>query len=500
NDLKGEHEPLFMEEVIAGRPIFSLPSTFYGFRLRYGRSRNTGLASVGVHPAAMKVLKGFVATGTQLRLEKPGKAGVAVPVETIEGPVVKLRDGSVVKVETPELAEKVADKIEEILFLGDVLVGFGEFVENNTPLSPPGFVEEWWREHLRLSLSIKGLPNEGELGIAKERLLSFLNEPLKVKPTPQEALTLSRRLGVPLHPRYTYFWEAISLGELKHLRASLSNAKKEFNGAFAVKLSLPYDEKVKKTLEKLCVPHLVIDGAIAVDEDAPILWACLNPNAPVNELRNISAREAVEKISGFRILPKGGSFVGARMGRPEKAKRREMKPLVHCLFPLSLFGGPQRNLMEAAERNEAISIEVANRKCPSCRETVIYPVCPKCGSRSIVKKSCPSCGRSLNSNQNFCPTCGREAALYRKLTINIKEVVKAACDRLGVAPPNLVKCVKGLSNEGRIPEPIEKGILRAEHGLSVFKDGTTRFDATNAPLSHFKPSEIRAAVERNMNR
>lgn len=495
NDPKGEHEPLFMEEVIAGRPIFSLPSAFYGFRLRYGRSRSTGLASVGVHPATMKVLKDFVATGTQLRLEKPGKAGIVVPVETIEGPVVKLIDGSVVKVETQELAEKVAGKVEEILFLGDVLVGFGEFVENNVSLSPPGFVEEWWREYLRLSLSLNGFPNEGELGIAKARLLSFLNEPLKVKPTPQEALTLSKRLGIPLHPAYVYFWENISVNELERLRAALSSARKEFNGENVVKLSFPRDENVKKILEKLCVPHTMVDGAMVVDEAAPILWACLNPNAKVEE-KGVSARECVEKISGLKILPKGGSFIGARMGRPEKAKRREMRPLVHCLFPLALSGGPQRNLMEAAERNGAISVEVANRKCPSCGETVISPTCPKCGSRSIVERSCPTCGRALNSNQGFCPACKRPPVAYRKLSINVKEMVKAACDRLGVSPPRLVKCVKGLSSEGKVPEPIEKGILRAKHGLSVFKDGTVRFDATNAPLSHFKPSEVRAPVEK----
>ena len=33
----------FMDDVIAGRPIFAFPSKRGGFRLRYGRSRNTGL-------------------------------------------------------------------------------------------------------------------------------------------------------------------------------------------------------------------------------------------------------------------------------------------------------------------------------------------------------------------------------------------------------------------------------------------------------------------------
>ncbi|HDI01246.1 MAG TPA: DNA polymerase II large subunit, partial [Candidatus Bathyarchaeota archaeon] len=93
-----------LDEVIAGRPVFSMPGRPGGFRLRYGRSRNTGLAAVGVHPALMVLLKGFLAVGTQLKLEVPGKGGVAMPVDGLEPPVVKLRDGSVIRVESVEQA------------------------------------------------------------------------------------------------------------------------------------------------------------------------------------------------------------------------------------------------------------------------------------------------------------------------------------------------------------------------------------------------------------
>jgi DNA polymerase II large subunit len=59
----------------------------------------------------------------------------------------------------------------------------------------------------------------------------------------------------------------------------------------------------------------------------------------------------------------------------------------------------------------------------------------------------------------------------------------------------LVKGVKGMTNETKTPELLEKGILRAKHGLSVFKDGTIRFDVTNAPLTHFYPKEIGVSVD-----
>ena len=61
--------------------------------------------------------------------------------------------------------------------------------------------------------------------------------------------------------------------------------------------------------------------------------------------------------------------------------------------------------------------------------------------------------------------------------------------------PESVKGVRGLTNETRTPEPLEKGLLRAKHDISMFKDGTVRFDATNAPLTHFKPAEIGVDLE-----
>jgi DNA polymerase II large subunit len=62
--------------------------------------------------------------------------------------------------------------------------------------------------------------------------------------------------------------------------------------------------------------------------------------------------------------------------------------------------------------------------------------------------------------------------------------------------PESVKGVRGLTNASKTPEPLEKGLLRAKHDVSVFKDGTIRFDATNAPLTHFKPIEVGVDVAR----
>ncbi|NMB66897.1 DNA polymerase II large subunit, partial [Candidatus Woesearchaeota archaeon] len=62
--------------------------------------------------------------------------------------------------------------------------------------------------------------------------------------------------------------------------------------------------------------------------------------------------------------------------------------------------------------------------------------------------------------------------------------------------PPLIKGVRGTSSEEHSIEHLEKGILRAKFNLQVNKDGTIRFDATEIPLSYFKPKEIFTSIEK----
>src|SRR5206468_2059458 len=82
--------PKYILEIIAGRPVFGHPSRPGAFRLRYGRARTGGLAANAFHPATMAVLDDFLAVGTQLKVERPGKGTLATPCDTIEGPTVLL--------------------------------------------------------------------------------------------------------------------------------------------------------------------------------------------------------------------------------------------------------------------------------------------------------------------------------------------------------------------------------------------------------------------------
>ena len=56
--------------------------------------------------------------------------------------------------------------------------------------------------------------------------------------------------------------------------------------------------------------------------------------------------------------------------------------------------------------------------------------------------------------------------------------------------PKKIKGLKKLMSKNQTPEPVAKGILRARHGLPVFRDGTIRFDMSDVPVTHFTPEEV----------
>jgi DNA polymerase II large subunit len=490
----------FMDDVIAGRPIFSFPSRRGGFRLRYGRSRNTGLSAVGIHPATMLVLEGFLAGGTQVRLELPGKGGVVVPVDTIEPPVVRLKDGSVVRVSIDNY-RSLKGRVEKVLFLGDMLIGFGDFLYNSKSLVPSGYVEEWWAEDLRGALSEKFAGDfersAAAISVSPELLKEYLHDPASVKPTLRESIRLSQALNISLHPSFTPFWSNLSSTEdVSLLRNWLLRAEALQENGSVRKIVGNLDVQIKKILETLCLPHLIVEGKMVLDGDeAEMLAFCLKHGASC-DLDVSSAKtplDAVIRLAGIRIKDKAPTFVGARMGRPEKAKRREMKPAVHVLFPVGLAGGSHRDFVEAAKHTHTY-VEIVKRKCPECATLTSLVKCSTCGAETVAEKTCPRCGKVLKEDE--CPVCKVPARQYQKQLVNYRELLESASSRLGVSLPKVLKGVKGLMNDTKTPEIVEKGILRAKYDLSVYKDGTIRFDATNAPLTHFKPAEIGVSVEK----
>lgn len=452
--------PKYLREVPAGRPVFSEPNAPGGFRLRYGRARTSGFAATAIHPAAMHLTDSYIAIGTQLRLEFPGKATVVTPCDTIEAPIVRLKSGEVLQIDTIEKANIHKKEVEEIISLGDILISFGDFLQNNYPLQPSGYVEEWWAQ---------------ECAGIKE-LEQYLSTPYKIPPA-ELSIECARKHGVPLHPKHTFCWNDLTLEELKKLCA-----EKEFK-------KLPAE--LKPILEALGVFHKVEGEHLIPDQQHAYLLSEILRSADLGGSK--TALEAINKISGIKVRDKAPRRVGNRMGRPEKAAMRMMKPAPQVLFPTGAKKNRIRDLMKLVNGEIECAPEISARACPTCGKTP-YRICPNCGSETRQLKACPRCGRQ--SDTGYCSTCKTQTVTYQKQTLPLAQMLEKAKERTGGSLPSELKGVLGMTSEDKIPESLEKGLLRAKYGLYVFKDGTIRFDSTDIPLTHFKPKEIFTPAKR----
>ncbi|MFX1264332.1 MAG: DNA polymerase II large subunit [Promethearchaeota archaeon] len=520
-DKKLEPKSDYLTDVIGGRPVFSHPSHLGGFRLRYGRSRNTGLAGVGVHPATMLLVDEFLATGTHIRTERPGKGSIVAPVDTIEGPIVLLRDGSLRQIFTVEEARKLQGKVDRIVYLGDILVGLGEFLENNHPLVPSGYCEEWWSHDLERAYS--GLGSKqiekllSDVNLDSNAIDSFIESPLRKIPSPEEAIAISEKFSVPLHPRYLYRWPALKLQEMLDVRSWILTKHTLDETEGGDRMSLPRDERRKVLLENLGVPH-------ELSEEGKRIRLTDNPITILAQLGEKSATaagsnslDALNSCSRVELRNKMGLAIGARMGRPEKAEERRMRPPVQVLFPVGRTLASERRmekvarsthksaLLEAFDLDAARSIsfsedtgvelELVSRECPYCENETFESRCEKCGTHTELRKMCSEdgCGKPVDAVTGECPF-GHRAT--KKVPVNIQELLDRVKDEIGEPQSYNLRAVLGLTSNLKIPEYLGKGILRAKHDVYCYRDGTARFDVTDAPLTHFKPSEVGVSVSK----
>ncbi|EQD43232.1 protein containing DNA polymerase II large subunit DP2, partial [mine drainage metagenome] len=112
---------------------------------------------------------------------------------------------------------------------------------------------------------------------------------------------------------------------------------------------------------------------------------------------------------------------------------------------------------------------------------------------AYVEKICPICSSAVD---DVCPRCEVHGVGYYQREIDLTKLVTNAMAKLGISKmPKVLKGVKGMVNANKYTEPMEKGILRAFHNIYIFKDGTSRFDATDMPITHFYPVEAGISVE-----
>jgi len=434
--------PKYMAEVLAGRPIFGMPMEIGGFRLRYGRSRLAGLATTACHPASMKATSGFVSIGTQLKYERPGKGTVVTPCDTIQGPYVQWLDGSARRVQDSKeiplcLPNDIEYTIKKIWDLGELLVPIGEFLENNHPLLKSAYVPEWHRELLA------------------EQGISFPKDFL-------ESVAQSKIYKVPLNPDFVAVgWQDLSAQETHELMTGLS-----------VDLT---GEKVK------CPDHLkeyIYRANIDIDTEGMILgnesYLVLHLLSKVTDfIPDVeTGLDYLNHLADFEIRPRTIYRIGCRMGKPEGSKMRDMKPSkAHCLFPIGKSGGITKLINNAAPKDEKVGI--SSRFCPKCKVETHRSYC--------------------DDNHELVETNFHEK---KWRSVGMKELWDAALDRCEVTTPPATKGVENVRNAEGVTEALEKGILRAKHNVSVFRDGTIRFDMVDITMTHFRPREVGLTIEK----
>ena len=560
NDKKIKPDFTYIKELAAGRPVFGYPLRFGGFRLRYGRCNLSGFAAQGVHPATMEISYKFLATGTQMKTERPGKGTVTMPIDSIEAPIVKLRDGTVKRIEDIKEAEILVKtmQISKILFLGDLLIAYGDFRANGHKLVPAGYNEEWWLQdvlesfdkelkeellrylekkckenkeinawkYCRLKEVIEFLEKNHNFEfkntinkelfnyMKKERFFDILayyqtnlNDREK-RPNRKEAFLISYFTKTPLHPYYTYFWDQIKENDIKTIEELekdplfMKNLEKlgsflkkelkkeeleEFLRLIDLEIEINYSKGTKELLEKICLPHKLKGTKISL-----YLLEAL-PLFAIFKVRNKDL-EKINNVIPIKIEEKSGTFIGTRMGRPEKAKMKEMKGSPDVLFVVGEEGGKMRNLIEAYKEFGYVEAEVATFLCKKCNKIQIYNRCVYCDSSTERVYFCKNCGYVKGKKEEekiFCEKCNNELKPYSEQRILVEPYLKTAIKKMELKDyPDLLKGVRGLNSRDKIVERLEKGIACKFAGVKRNKDGTIRFDATQAPITHFRPKDL----------
>ena len=621
----------YMDDVIAGRPVFGEPNYPGGFRLRYGRSRITGLAAAGVNPVTMEAMGGFLAVGTQMKMERPGKACAVTPCTEIDGPTVLMNDGEFRKIRNLDDWRLNVPNVKSIWDSGEILIGYGEFLENNKKLVPSSYNKDWWASDLSESLDMPikvekfaeiinqdlqslplGLPFNGAIKRGgedpndrkwrKRNWITFLR---KLELDWTQIKRVSNEFGAAIPPPWNLWWSDLPITYMAPLIQIIGDSRIE-GGKLIIpdvvdKWPLETMEKIPEQLSKtqtrwtmfedngviksslmtLGVEHFHNEGDIVVTRHWEALLEGLGYEiyennirksvetesfirdrvAKINQASDIiyleeervgdlekerdlarieattAARQSglnieqtenageqaaakiidlgpdnedalvnakilldeneverslwiVRKTSNLRWEDSVPCRIGARMGRPEKSARRELKPLTHSLYPIGENGGSQKLLIQAAKKGR-IRVEMSRRICQDCGKESPNLICHnrklegepiECGGKTVERKTRGSSSRRRRGERTTVDLDKLLEVKRRSLDL----------DRL----PALIKAQKELLSEAQTPEPIEKGILRAKHGVSVFRDGTSRYDMIDVPVTHFKPKEIYTSWEK----
>ena len=98
----------------------------------------------------------------------------------------------------------------------------------------------------------------------------------------------------------------------------------------------------------------------------------------------------INNFSEIKMKDKSGTFIGARMGRPEKAKVRKLDGDPHTLFPVGKEGGKMRSFQTAMEKG-FVEAEFPTF-LQGVQQDTIFSVCDICSAKTTKMSHCKICG------------------------------------------------------------------------------------------------------------
>ena len=325
-------------------------------------------------------------------------------------------------------------------------------------------------------------------------------------------MEISRKFKIPLNPKFIFYWTEISKEQFEGLINWLKNSRIDEKIIFPYnKLEQEKFEVGKRALELLGIEHEVTtENVVLSKEDSKALFSNLGIDFNVLNKKSFSkdfiddkkfklngdVLDKINSLSEFEIKNKAGEFIGTRMGRPEKAKLRKLTGSPNVLFPVGKEGGRLRSFKTACEVGKVKSA-FPLFYCEKCKKETIYPICEDCGN--VCKKMYYFPELKEKSFNKVEKRAEKEGLSFCNFNLDINHYLNKAREKLGFLKeemPLLIKGVRGTSSEGHEMENLSKGILRAKHNLQVNKDGTIRFDATELPLTAFKPKEISVSIKK----
>lgn len=458
--------PNFARGLIVGRPVLSMKDSKGCFRLRLGRSRNTGLGTVGIHPMAFKIIK-FCNVGTQIMVSHPGKAGSFAPVSSLDAPTVILQDGETKIINTTLEYENCEDKIIKVADPGEILINYGDFLENNCKIPVLDYCKEEW-----------------VLDLKKRKLY---NRYTKILKTPESVWAFSKEHNLLLDPEYIFITEFISKEEYLII-------VKYFKGD-DIPIAL-----IKKSLENGAIPHKFKHNGDLIIKNKYILEKLFAApdNIDITKFSKIS--DIINSYSEVKIKQKGSNTIGFRIGRSESAGVATLKPKTHGILDVKGYVlGSQNKLQKVLLKKKGLlKEEVYFFKCPKCSKIDYESVCVDCNIRNFQVGFCDTCNKDLkiiDVHKSICNICNTQLVLKKTFFIDLVKKYYQTLKKLKHTP-NKPICVSNNKLRYNFIEPLDKIILRGKHDISIFKDGTSRYNVSNITLTHFKPREINTPVEK----